>query len=102
MNLAKPKCDANYIAYDPNPWTGGANGNFYIPFAKAVTGWSVKVTFATAVNGLSVWNGVGGGCTSTVCSFTDAGYNKQQSAGTKLTLGFQVRLFCCFALKSNA
>ena len=99
-----PACDATFYNY-PNQWTGGANGNFFINFPTTVSAWTVKVQFASAVNSLSVWNGASISCSGAICTFSNAGYNGPQNAGTSLTLGFQVnvknRLLCLLKSHSN-
>ena len=92
-----PTCDATFYDF-PAQWPGGANGNFYIRFPTPVSSWTIRVQFASAVNTLSVWNGVVISGSGTVCTFKDAGYNAGQIAGASLTLGFQVTLVLFYRL----
>jgi len=89
--LGSPTCDTTFYDF-PAQWTGGANGNFYIRFPTSVSTWTINVQFSSAVNTLSVWNGVVLSCAGSACTFKDASYNAGQSAGSSLTLGFQVPL----------
>ncbi|WP_344131223.1 cellulose binding domain-containing protein, partial [Luedemannella flava] len=79
-------CTATYSMV--NSWPGGFQGGVTVKAGvAAMTGWTVRLTFANGQTVTQVWNGVASGTSSPV-TVRNASYNGTLGAGASTTFGF--------------